>query len=557
MLGPLSLAHAQFEPPPPGGPRREAHQSVEVVRGAYYQPGHLYWYASGPGRGREKRALAPLLSTRQAVVGFTWTPATQASVGPKRGRLDALRQRPPGGLPPIADVRQCDEGPTHVAALVTFARDLGPGQVLSTVNALRGLGRFDFVSPVFFLPEKMAYAFPRFEADFLPVSLIVDGEAAVRRFNAASHVTVAAIAGNRYTLDVGPDSPLSVLALALRYAETPWLVKATTLTWRSVTTPISVHAELRTAGRLPAVDVRDPIEYVLTIDRDHDVTVLPEMTSQTEVKNWLLRAVALPEEIVDLKEVTRSSESLNPSRARDTITFVFLVSKAGRFELPPFLLKYSRKDAAGIQKVETVSTERMFPLTVDAHVPRDLVGLPGSVFPMPSPAPGRPLRLGALGGGAMLAGGLLLLVAGAPALVRWWRIRRLQRIATRARSIREDSYRTLWHRVDHGGARLDPGDPGAERAWLRDAGKAVRGLLGDRLFGDETALLGGVGAMPDELREIVERRVGEAGARVLARAVAVLDEIEEIADAAEPGLSSERVMDLRERVRQLMNGTAA
>jgi hypothetical protein len=487
------------------------------------------------------------------VVGFTWTAATRASAGPKRARLDALRERPPAGLPPIADLHQCDEGPTHVAFLVTFARDLGRGELLSAVNVLRGAGRFDFVSPVFFLPDRMGYAFPRFEAEFLPVALIVDGEAAVRRFNAANHVTVAAIVGDRYTLDLRPESPLSVLAVALRYAETPWLVKDATPTWRGVTTPISVQAELRTPGRLPAVDVRDPVEYVLTIERDHDVTVLPEMTSQAAVKSWLLGAVALPEEVVDLREVTRSSASLNPSRARDVITFVFLFSKAGRYELPPFPLKYSRKDATGIQRVETASTGRTFPFTIDEHVPRDLVGLPGAIFEVPAPPPGRPVGLGAIGVAAMAAGGLLLLVTGTPALWRWWRAWRLDRNAARERSIRGQRYRTLWRHVEDGAARLDLADPEAQRAWLRDAGKAVRGLLGDLLYGDETMLLGGVGATADELRDIA----GQAGGRALGPALAVLDEIEEIADVADPGLSSTRVLELRERVGRLMNGMSA
>ncbi len=556
LLGSVSVSHPQLQAPPAGGPRRDAQRSAQIVQGSYYLPEHLHWYASSADKRREKRALFSLLSTKHAVVGFTWTPATQASAGPKRGRLTQLLQKPPANLPPVVDANQCDAGPTHTAFLLTFRGDLEPGRMLSALNALRGLGVFDFVSPVFYLPDKMAYAFPEFEAEFLPPALIVDGEATIRRFNAANQVTVVSISDNRYTLEIRPDSPSNVLATALRYIDTPWLVKSTTLTWRSVIQPISVDAKLETPNRLPAVDVRDPVGYVVTIDRDHAVTVLPEMTSQTEAKNWLLKAVGLPEEVVDVKEVTRSTRALNSSREQDVITFVFLFSKAGRYDLPPFELKYSVTDGAGVQKVETISTERTFRLTVDEHLPRDIVGLPGDVFLAPTSAPGLPFRLGLIGSGTLVAGAVLLAVAGAPALLSWWRAQRARRIAARAQRTHGEGYRTLWQRVEHAAPHLALGDPEVEKTWLRDTGKAVRGLLGDRLYHDETALLGGLGSTTHELQEIVQARAGESEAPALAPAITVLDEIEQIVDVAEPRLTMIRVMDIRERVSRLMNGTS-
>ncbi len=550
LLAGAGPGHGQpRETPGAGTPSRG---SGEPVRGTYYLPDHFYWYTSGPDKAREKKSLIPLLSPTQAVVGFTWTAATRGQEAAKRGRLQDLLRQPPAGLPAIASATECDQGPTFVAFLLTLKGEGGPGRMLSFLNALHAQGIFDFVTPVFFLPDRLAYPSHQFEVEFLPVALITEGEAAIRRFNSANHAGVAAINENVYTLALPREAPANVLVTVLRYMETPWIVKHARVSWRRVLTPLTASAELRTPLRVALVDIRDPVEYVVTVERDRDITLMPETTSQPEIKAWMLKAVELPEELVEIKEITRTTEALGPSRERDRISFVFLFAKAGLYDLPVFEVRYTLKDASGTRKVERLPAGGPFRLTVDEHLPRHVPGIPGGPFVVSGSAlPGRS-GAGGAGRGLLAAGALLIVgVAGSSALP-WWRTRQ-SRARRRAAAASTDTYRTLWERTDQAAATLALGDADAEKAWLRDVGRAVRRLLGARVCGDETAFLGGAGTSAAEIREVVRSRDG-VGAD---EALSTLEEIDALSDVAEPRLHREQAEELRQRVARLVAGRQA
>lgn len=527
-------------------------QTTEAFSGTYYLPEHLYWYTMSPDQAREKRSLLPLLSPAHAVVGFRWTEATRGRAAAGRARLQEMVERPPAGLPGIESATECDRGPTHVAFLLTLRGPGGPGRILSTLNALHDRQLFDFVAPVFFLPEKLAYPFPQFEAEFLPPALVADGEAAIKRFNAANRAQVVGIADNTYALSLPREAPSNVLATVLRYLEAPWLVKQARLSWRAVQKPLTARAEVKTPAQVALADLRDPVEYVVTVERDRDVSLVPEMTSESEVKAWMVRALGLPDEVVDVREVRRTTEPINPSRERDRLSFVFLFSKAGVFELPPVEVKYTVKDLAGTPKLERLVVGAPFRLTVDEHLPKYVPGIPGAPFPMPVSTLGasRPRALAAralLGAGAV---SLLVLVLSQSA--PWWRARRARARQWAAATMALDSYLTSWERTEQELATLALGDPDAEKSWLRDVARTVRRLVGSRACGDEAVFLGGAGASTAQIHEVLRER----GQPAMEDALGMLDELDALSDVREPGLTRQRADDFRRRVARLIGGAA-
>jgi hypothetical protein len=527
-------------------------QTTEAFSGTYYLPDHFYWYSTSPDKAREKKSLLPLLSPSHAVVGFRWTEATLGREAAGRAQLQEMLKRPPGGLPGIESVTECDRGPTHVAFLLTLRGRGGPGRILSALNALHGHQIFDFVAPVFFLPEKLAYPFPQFEAEFLPQALITGGEAAIKRFNAATHAQVAGIAENTYTLSLPREAASNVLATVLRYLETPWMVKQARLSWRGVQKPLTVRVEVKTPAQVALADLRDPVEYVVTVERDRDVSLVPEMTSESEVKAWMVQALALPDEVVDVKEIRRTTEPINPSRERDRISVVFLFSKAGVFELPPVEVKYTVKDLAGTPKLERLVAGAPFRLTVDEHLPKYVPGIPGAPFTTPASTvrASRPLALAAraLAGAGAVSLLVLVLSQAAPR----WRERRARARARAAAAMETDTYLTFWERTEQSAAMLALGDADAEKSWLRDVARIVRRIVGFRACGDEAVFLGGAGASTARVREVLRER-GETAPE---DALALLDELDAMSDVPEPRLTRQRADDFRGRVARLVSEAA-
>ena len=491
----------------------------------FYEPEHFARYRLGDA-GLQREDLLSLLSRQHAVIVLS-----KPTDYRKRLVSEFLRQ-PHEGLPPNISFRELPVEKANTFAigyiqdemaarrmtaeddfavfLVTFEHPLRMGGFLQTLQTLSDRSELDYVLPAFFFPDKMAAPFPLFEVEFLEPQLVPGGVNRIKSLNRSNHVQpIQDNSENEpdyeqpIVLQLSKESPLNILATALRYQQMPGIVRKARLRWLRLRMPVEVQASWELPAGINSFRLWEPVRYRLAIERDRDVDLLPKAFTEGAVRAWLADNTKLPDELIHVVDIERQTRNIGDGRALDDVSLTFRLSKTGIYILAPYPIQAAYSGANDQRRIEVFNAKGDNFLSIPGHLPRQVGRLPGQL--LSTVALGTPGWISPTG----TALGVLCILVGLVGALRASNLGGRFRAAAVSEdaeaheqavaALRQRYGRRLGDLTEQAGLLPLRGDA-EDRAWLRALSVFLKQLLGERCYDDENRLLGGLGTSHTTIR---------------------------------------------------------
>ncbi|MGQ4808724.1 hypothetical protein NKDENANG_02112 [Candidatus Entotheonellaceae bacterium PAL068K] len=524
--------------------------SQQKYQNLHYKPGHFIWLHVENGR-LQRDDLLPFLSRQHVVIVLEQPDDVQ------KRRVQAVLENPPAAFPEI-DILQVLPPPrtdaghaigyihdrvlrsrlkasdAFAAYLVTFTQALRMARLFQALHDFAHTPEFHFVLPVFFFPDKAAAPFMQFEVEFLSPELIPGGIDQINKTNSMNFVKETQQTSNfqePVVLQLQRDAPTNILATILRYHQMPWIVKGAKLRWLRLRMPVEVQARWALPIGINSFGIWEPIRYMLSIERDRDVELLPKAFTMAAVHAWISENTHLPDELIQVDRITKQTQSLEDGRMLDEVSLMFRLSKTGTYVFSPYPVQATYRTLTDQRRIDVFRGDDATFLMIPGHLPRQLSQIPGQLLAVPEP--GAPFWVAPsgmlLGIGCMVVGLVYTLrmvgrsfgfITTNPApraespepTLEALRVKyrgRLKEVQQRAESL-----------TFHG--QLEP-----ERSWLRFLSVFLKRLLGERCYQDETHLLGGLGATSNSIRQYMLATSANPNNMPIAEALSLLQILEQ------------------------------
>lgn len=515
----------------------------------YYDPEHFVWLHVENDR-LQQDDLLPLLSYEHVVIVLEQPDDLHAR------RVQVLLDNPPAGLPEIDTYKALLSERTddtfaigylqeediasrskasreYEAYLVTFKHVLRMGTLFRTLHEFANMPDVDFVLPVFFFPDKMAAPFIRFEAEFLAPGLIPGGISQINKINRMNFVKDTRESSNfkePVVLQLQKDAPTNILATILRYQQMPWMVKRAKLWWLRLRMPVEVQARWDLPTGVNSFSLWEPIRHILSIERDSDVALLPKAFTERAVHTWLADNTHLPEELIQVDRIDKTTQSLEDGRALDEVVLTFRLSKTGTYIFTPYPIQAAYSALNDQRRLNVFRADKPTFLTIPGHLPRQIGQIPGQLLGVTARAvPSWIVPASMIFGVVCMVVGL-----GWTLKVSTQSLRRaapeLQRDSETQKHAHEAVIVTYQGRLKDVKRRLESltfdGDMEAEREWLRFLSVFVKQLLGEGFYQDETRLLGGVGTSSHSIKRYMRATSCQPDQEPIAAALQLLHALE-------------------------------
>ena len=489
----------------------------------FYQPEHLVWARSRNNQWK-RQDLLPLLSRRQVVIVLEQPDDEQ------KQRVEAFLRQPPATLPAIdtyrplplsretesyaigyiqdASRRRPTPASQAAAYLVTLKVVQPIGVILKALHDLQHLPQIDYALPVFTLPGKTVAPFIQFDVEFLAPELILGGAAQIQRLNSRSYVKAAdperGLQGP-VVLQLQKDAPSNILATVLRYQQMPGVVRQAKLRWLRVRQLVEIRSRWDASSGVNSFGIWEAIPYVLSIERDRDVELLPKAFTEGAVYAWLAENTHLPSALIQVDAIAKRTQTLDNGRLLDEITIRFRLSKTGTYIFAPYAVQAAFRGLDAQNRIETFRSEQPAFLTIPGHLPRQLRQIPGRLLTLPE----RRVQPWLWRSSAAL--GVVCLAVGIGCFVKIAR-----RASPSARAMAPDApapslevlqadWRDRLKEIALPLAALSfQGDMEQERAWLRSLNVYVKRWLGGRWYQDEQRFLGGLGTSSEAIKRVMQ-----------------------------------------------------
>jgi len=505
----------------------------------YYQREHFVWAHVEKDRFKQQDLL-PFLSRQRVVI------LLEQPDGSQEERMRAFREHPPAGFPEIDTFRTFSPGKDpedlksttpdrFLAYLITFKEALPEEEFLQRLDALAKTPGFDFVLPVFLFPEKMAAPFIQFEVEFQPLELIPGGSDQIRRINEANFVAETQQTGtlkDRATLELKKGAPTNILATVLRYQQMPWIVKNAQLQWLRLRAPVEVQSKWETPVGIGSLNIWEPVRYILRIERDQDVEVLPQALTEEAMYSWIYENTHLPRELIQVDHMDKRTQDLGDGRVLDEVSFTLRLSKTGVYIFPPYPLQVSYLELNGQKRIKTVQGGAPSALTIPDHLPLQFNQIPGQLISLPEDRPryisgyalslpflrqvrdtARIARMGIAAGGLLILAGILWTLRASGLSLGFPAPRSEKGGADSQQQALEIALQKYRGRLKEVRRTLEAltfqGDMRQEKEWLRLLGILLKQFLGERYYRDENLFLGGLGASSASIRRYMLATVPE------------------------------------------------
>lgn len=447
----------------------------------------------------------------------------------KQGRIRGFLENPPSEFPEVDTLQilsSSGEDTTYAIGyiqdaelkseairefefyLVTFKENLPLERLLRILNDLVKTPGFDFVLPVFFLPDKMAAPFIQFEVEFLSPEFIPGGIDRIKQINKANFVKETQQAdtfSGPVVLQLEKGAPTNVLATVLRYQQMPWIVKSAKLRWLRLRAPVEVRTKVEPLAGINSFNIWEPIQFRMYIKRDPDVELLPKALSEAAVYSWIFESTRLPNELIQVDSIEKKTQNLKDGRVLEIVSFVFRLSKAGNYVFSPYPLQIAYQELNNQKHIKVFQSGTPAAITIPNHLPRRLSQIPGHIISLtpqevPSWIPLTGITLG-----------ILLMVAG----LTWTfklsgrslnlRGKGLERSSDSAEQTLEALILKYQGRLKEAQSTLESltfqGNMEPERIWLRFLSVFLKELLGEWYYQDPTHFLGGLGTSSRSIKQ--------------------------------------------------------
>lgn len=490
----------------------------------HYKPEHFGWARVNNDRLQRENLLS--LLSRQQVVIVLEQPTDQ-----QKHDILTLLKNPPAAIPGIStyknlslekEAKEYAVGylqdnskrlhrktiPKAESYLITFKTVQPRGTILQVLNDLTWLDNIDYALPVFAFPGKTVAPFIQFDAEFLVPELILGGVGQIQKANSRNYVTLTEPDRNfkePVVLQLHKDAPTNILATVLRYQQMPGVVKWAKLRWLRVRQPVEIQSRWASASGINSFGIWEPIRYILSIERDRDVELLPKAFTEGAVHTWLSENTHLPSELIQVDRIAKETQALEDGRALDEISIWFRLSKTGTFIVSPYAVQAAFQGIDEQRRIDTFRSDQPTFLTIPGHLPRQLRQIPGELLALPAyqarfwlSQTGRILGVLCL----VIGVGCMLMVARRSLVPSRRRAEDQQgaRVPSHAalKSMSQGHFKDVEQRL---GALTLNGSMEQERAWLRALNVYVKRLLGARWYQDENRFLGGLGTSSEAIRQ--------------------------------------------------------
>jgi hypothetical protein len=556
---------------------QEALYSQREGESLYYEPEHFVWLQA-KDQGLQQEDLLPVLS-RQRVVIVLEQPVAQQS-----RNVQTFLENPPTAFPAIDTFQVLPSSQTDVSFtvgyiqddalqrrvkashafemyLVTFKDVLRMATLLRVLDALAKTPGVDFVLPVFVFPDKLVAPFVQFEVEFLPLELIPGGVEQIKQLNRMSFVKETEQTSNfkePVVLQLQKDAPTNILATVLRYQYLSWMVKRAKLRWVRVRMPIEVQSRWELPLGMPSFSIWEPMRYLLSIERDQDVELLPNAFTESAVHAWLSDNTHLPDELMRVDGIERTAQRFEDGRVLEEVSFTVRLSKTGTYLFSPYPVQAAYPALDEHRRIEVFQDTRPSFLTIPGHLPRKVQQIPGHLITVPersAPTWIAPTAM-ILGTVCMVLGlGWTVRIArGAWGLPLAGRERLPEVLEPPLATLRGQYQDRLQEVRRQLGALSFHEDMEAQRAWLRSLSVLVKRLLGERYGQDETLFLGGLGVSSASIQRYVLASSLHPNGEPLATALAVLQALDRQALRPAVSLSKDAAKLLLAQVETLIDG---
>jgi len=538
----------------------------------FYEPEHFARYRLGDS-GMQREDLQSLLSRQHAVIVLSKPTDYQ------RRLVRELLRQPPEDLPPIIASRELPVEKANTFAigyiqdelaarrmtaeddfavfLVTFEHPLRMGGFLQTLQLLANRSELDYVLPAFFFPDKMAAPFPLFEVEFLGPRLIPGGVDRIKSLNRANHVRpIQDNSENEpdykqpVVLQLSKESPVNILATALRYQQMPGIVKQARLRWLRLRMPVEVQASWDLPAGINSFGIWEPVRYRLAIERDRDVDLLPKAFTEGAVRAWLADNTKLPDELIHVVDIERQTSDIGDGRALDDVSLTFRISKTGIYILAPYPIQAAYSGSNDQRRIEVFNAKGDNFLSIPGHLPRQVGRLPGQL--LSAATLGSPGWISPTG----TALGVLCILVG---LVGAFKASNLGRHFSGAVVSDDDAaheqavavllqrYRSRLADLTEQAESLPLRGEAEDRAWMRALSVFVKQFLGEHCYEDENRLLGGLGTSNATIRRYMTATSTDPDQPPVADALELLESIESQSLSQELSLGKGDVDSLLDR----------
>ena len=489
----------------------------------FYQPKHLVWARSQNDQWK-RQDLLPLLSRRQVVIVLEQPDDEQ------KQWVEAFLRQPPATLPEIdtyrplllsreaetyaigyiqdASQRRRPTPASQAAAYLITLKVVQPiGVILKALHDLQHLPQIDYALPVFTLPGKTVAPFIQFDVEFLAPELMLGGAAQIQRLNSRSYVKAAdpkrGLQGP-VALQLQKDAPSNILATVLRYQQMPGVVKQAQLRWLRVRQPVEIQSRWDASSGVNSFGIWETIPYVLSIERDRDVELLPKAFTEGAVYAWLAENTHLPSTLIQVDEIAKRAQTLDNGRLLDEITIRFRLSKTGTYIFAPYAVQAAFRGPDAQNRIETFRSEQPTFLTIPGHLPRQLRQIPGRLLTLPE------RRVQPWLWRSTAALGVVCLAVGVGCFVKIARRASPSALAMAPdapapwRALQAD-WRDRLKKIELSLAALSfQGDMEQERAWLRGLNVYIKRWLGARWYQDEQQFVGGLGTSSEAIKRVMQ-----------------------------------------------------
>ncbi|ETW93626.1 MAG: hypothetical protein ETSY1_38395 [Candidatus Entotheonella factor] len=497
--------------------------SASGERELYYKPDHFTWVRMNKDQV-QRQLLLPLLSRQQVVI------ALEQPTDEQKNNVEAFLRTPPETLPEIDTFRNillAQEAQEYAvgylqdrsehrrpktkaqaaAYLITFKTVQPTGAILKILHDLTHMPQIDFALPVFAFPGKTVTPYIQFDVEFLAPELILGGAGQIQAANSRSYVKVTDPEqgfDKPVVLQLQKDAPTNILATVLRYQQMPGIVKRAQLRWLRVRQPVEIQSRWASSSGINSFSIWESIQYILSIERDRDVELLPKAFTEGAVYTWLAENTHLPGELIQVDRIAKHTEPLENGRMFDEVSIWFRLSKTGTYIFTPYAVQAAFPGLDDQKRIETFRSEQPTFLTIPGHLPRQLREIPGELLALPAyqARPWLPRTGTFLGIGCLVVGiGWVVIAARRSSALS--RIQTAEQADAQPPSLEamkavfeghlKDVEQRLGSLTFHGG--MEP-----ERAWLRILNVYIKRLIGVRWYQDEHRFLGGLGTSSDVIK---------------------------------------------------------